>query len=79
MRVAVTFGVKEVGAIVSTEDVAKRKLQVVLHVGVGVFVDGDGCGRVRAVYRAKTLADAAFMRILLHVHCDVVEPELAGR
>lgn len=79
MRMAVALGMKEFGSIAPPKDVSERKLQVVLHVGVGVFVDGDCCGGVWAVYRAKTLADAAFMHILLHMHCDVVEPELAGR
>ena len=54
------------------EGFAQAKQQVVLHIRVGVFVDRDARGRVRAVDDRHTALHAALLDRMAYLYGDVV-------
>ena len=50
MRMAVAFDMAEFRAVGIAERIGEREQQIVLHIGVGILVDGDGSCGVRAVH-----------------------------
>jgi hypothetical protein len=78
MRVAIAFGVEELGSIASAENVPERELQIMLNVGISVLVYRDSRGRVRAVHRAEPFAHVAIADVLLYLRRDVVKSKFAS-
>ena len=53
--------------------VCQRKLQVTHDVGIGILIDGDRGGGMRAIDHAQALLDAAFAHRNLDLRRDVDE------
>ena len=72
MRGAVALGMLEVTPV--GKDVRQRELEVAYDVGIGILVDGDRGGGMRAIHHAQPLLDAAFPHDLPHSRRDIDEP-----
>ena len=77
VRGRIALGMPELAPV--GKRLAQTEQQIVLHIRVGVFVDGDTGGRVRTVHHGKTALHTALADDFTQSGGDIVHALVIGR